>query len=493
VSLLRQWLWPVEQKEHKKLIPLLIMKFCFSFVYTLLFATKDTVVVTSPGSGAEVIPLLKGGVVLVFAFLITLLYAKGSDLLSKKSLFYVSTIPFLLFFGLYGFILFPNQESLCPHQTANWLVSCVGESHQHWVAIIRYWMHSAFFVVAELWGSLMIVFIFWSFANQICSVKEASKFYPLFAAGGNLGVIIASPLIWSCSKIFNHGNYTLAVQYMMAMAMGLTFIIMALYWWTNRSVYDVDQSTASSYKKKTRPTLRESFKAILDSRAIGFIAIMVVGYGLSVNLVEVSWKASLKLRYPNANDYQAYCSIVQGIIGVMAFFLSLFVGGNVLRRFGWFSGALATPLVLGLCSLAFFGAYAAGVQDGAFVSEVALSSVVLIGTVHNVACKSMKYCFFDPSKEMSFIPLSDDEKVKGKAAVDLVGSRFGKSGSSWIQVGLIELVGSGSVLNIGAYLAPCLAAAVAGWIYAISGLNRYMTTPVHTKTTIYAEKASEVV
>jgi len=493
MSLWRQWLWPVEREEYPKLIPLLIMKFCFSFVYTLLFAAKDTVVVTSPGSGAEVIPLLKGGVVLVCAFFITLLYAKGSDLLSKKSLFYASTIPFLLFFGLYGFILFPNQDSLCPHSTADWLVTCVGESHQHWVAIYRYWMHSVFFVVAELWGSLMIVFIFWSFANQICTVKEASKFYTLFAAGGNLGVIIASPLIWSCSKIFNHGNYSLAVQYMMAMAMGLTFLIMTLYWWTNKKVYDVDQLSAPLKKKKSRPSLHEGFKTILDSRAVGFIAIMVVGYGLSVNLVEVSWKAALKLRYPDANDYQAYCSIVQGIIGVMAFFLSLFIGGNVLRRLGWFSSALATPLILGLCSLAFFGAYLFGVQNGVFVNELALTAVVYIGTVHNVACKSMKYCFFDPSKEMAFIPLSDDEKVKGKAAVDLVGSRFGKSGSSWIQVGLIEMVGSGSLLNIGAYLAPCIAAALAGWIYAVSGLNRYMKTPVHTKRTVFVEKASEAV
>jgi len=337
------------------------------------------------------------------------------------------------------------------------------------------------------------VFLFWSFANQICSVKEASKFYTLFAAGGNLGVIVASPLIWSCTKILNHGDYPMAVRYLMFLAMILTLCIMALYWWINRNVYDVDQSNKASYKKKTRPSLKESMQTILQSRSVGLIAIMVVGYGLSVNLVEVPWKAALKVRYPDANDYQAYCGIVQGVIGVMAFFLSLFVGGNVLRRLGWYAGALATPIVLGVCSLAFFGVFLIGYQDGAFINEWALTCVVLIGTVHNVACKSMKYCFFDPSKEMSFIPLSDNEKIKGKAAVDLVGSRFGKSGSSWIQVGLIELVGSGSVLNIGAYLVPCVAAAVGGWAYAVTKLNQKAHTPVHKKTTVYLEKESEVV
>jgi len=487
----KEWLWPVEKHELSKLLPLLMIKFCFSFVYTLLFATKDTVIVTSAGSGAEVIPLLKGGVVLIFAFLITLAYAKGSDIFSKKTLFYVSTIPFLVFFGLYGFFLFPNSSWLCPHQTADWLVTVVGESHQHWAAVFRYWMHAAFFVVAELWGSLMIVFLFWSFANQICSVKEAGKFYTLFAAAGNLGVIIASPLIWYCTKVLNHGDYQIAVRDLMVTAMLLTLIIMGLYWWINRYVFDVDQSTVSSYKKKERPSLKESLRTIFQSRSVGLIALMVVGYGLSVNLVEVPWKAALKIRYPDANDYQAYCGIVQGVIGFIAFWLSLLVGGNVLRRLGWYAGAMATPIVLGVCSLSFFGVFLLGYQNGAFISESALMAVVLIGTVHNVACKSMKYCLFDPSKEMSFIPLSDDEKIKGKAAVDLVGSRFGKSGSSWIQMGLIEFVGMGSILNVGAYLIPCVVAAVGGWTYAVKKLNCKNRGPVHKQATIYVDVVVE--
>ena len=56
-----------------------------------------------------------------------------------------------------------------------------------------------------------------------------------------------------------------------------------------------------------------------------------------------------------------------------------------------------------------------------------------------VFARSSKFSLFDPAKEMVFIEMSKEEKSKGKAAVDLVGSQIGKSGASWItQVGILQ-------------------------------------------------------
>lgn len=41
-------------KEMKKLLPLGLMFFCVLFNYTILRNTKDVLVVTAPGAGAEV-------------------------------------------------------------------------------------------------------------------------------------------------------------------------------------------------------------------------------------------------------------------------------------------------------------------------------------------------------------------------------------------------------------------------------------------------------
>ena len=101
-----------------------------------------------------------------------------------------------------------------------------------------------------------------------------------------------------------------------------------------------------------------------------------------------------------------------------------------------------------------------------------LALIVLFGAFQNVISKVSKYSFFDSTKEMAYIPLDQDAKLKGKAAIDVVGSRLGKSGSSWIQVALIDLIGTGSILSITHILLPIVAFVTLTWILAVRSLSR---------------------
>ena len=55
----RRMLWPIQNYELKKLLPMLMMFFFISFNYSVLRNIKDSLVITAPGSSAEIIPYLK--------------------------------------------------------------------------------------------------------------------------------------------------------------------------------------------------------------------------------------------------------------------------------------------------------------------------------------------------------------------------------------------------------------------------------------------------
>ena len=87
--------------------------------------------------------------------------------------------------------------------------------------------------------------------------------------------------------------------------------LFAIYWWINRHVltdsrfYDASEVKGPK-KKKPKMSLKESLFFLLRSKYILCLAVIVLAYGVSINLVEVTWKSQLKLQYPNPNEYQAF-------------------------------------------------------------------------------------------------------------------------------------------------------------------------------------------
>lgn len=159
----------VEVQTLKKIVPLGLMFFCILFNYTILRDTKDVLVVTAKGSSAEIIPFLKTWVNLPMAVGFMLLYTKLSNVLSREALFYTVIIPFIVFFGAFGLVLYPLSDAIHPTALADKLLATLGPSFLGPVAILRIWSFCLFYVMAELWGSVVISVLFWGFANQVTS------------------------------------------------------------------------------------------------------------------------------------------------------------------------------------------------------------------------------------------------------------------------------------------------------------------------------------
>ncbi len=490
----RKLLWPIHSYEVKKFLPMGIMMFCILFIYTVLRDTKDAMLVNAPGAGAESLAFAKGIGVTISAIVFMVLYTKAANLFNREGLFYATALPFLIFFGLFPYYIYAHVGSLHmsldtihayqqAYPNIKWIIPLVGN-----------WTYTLFYILSELWGSAILSLLFWQFANAITPVKEARRFYGMFGFVGNFGLIFSGPAIYFLSDSIHKMGLErmeatgLMLQYLMAFVIAAGVILFATFYWMNRAVltdkrYYDPEAMGETKKKKAKLSLVESFKYILQSPYLGLIAMLVLAYGVSINLFEGVWKGQIKIVYPTEVEYNRVMGGLSTVTGIISVILML-IGSNLLRRFSWRTCAMITPAVLITGILIFFGViqYNNGllpeglkiveaIEQGVINKELIIF-VVILGLFVNAFGKAVKYSLFDPTKEMAYIPLDQELKIKGKAAVDVIGGRGGKSAGAYIQMGLLTLVTGSSLYQLVPIIAPISIGIVALWLYSVFGLSK---------------------
>jgi ATP:ADP antiporter, AAA family len=484
---LRALLWPLYRHEVKKFIPMLVMAFLITYNYNILRGMKDPLVITAKSSGAEVIPFIKVWVLLPSAFLMTYLFTRLSNRFNMEQVFYWLVSVFLGFFILFTFVIYPYSELLHPHAAADALQDVLPVGLGGLIALFRHWTFSLFYVMSELWGTTVLTLLFWGFANEVTRVDEAKRFYGLIGLASNAASIFAGGTSVALSNKALHldegpgaWQQALVMQTVVVVIMGIG--IMVIYRWFNRVVLTDPRFCDQEKRRRDRDeaskikmSMRANFAYLARSRYLRNIAIIVFAYNVVINLVEVLWKHQVKQLYPDTTQYNIYMGYVTAATGVVAVIGAFFVSA-ILRRFRWSAGALITPLMLLVTSIGFFGFMLW--QDRltwltTLMGTSPLAMVVLFGSAQNCLCRASKYTIFDATKEMSFIPLSQESRRKGKAVIDVVGSRFGKSSGSVIHQGL--LVAFSTLTASAPYVGGILMGIIVLWMGSVRSLGRKFT------------------
>ena len=491
---LRSFLWPVHRHELKKFIPMLLMFFLITFNYNILRAAKDALVITAPSSGAEALPFIKVWAILPMAFLTTFLFTRISNRLSRQGVFYIMMGAFIGFFLLFALVLYPLRDELHPHAFADRLQSMLPLGCKGFVAMIRNWTFTSFYIMSEMWSTLIMTVLMWGFANEITSVQDAKRFYALFGIAINASGILSgqvstflSGLRYNPNLPFGNDGWSQAVIFLNGIIIFAGLICAALFWWLDKK--GLGYQNADPFVSKSEPIkmgLRKNFSYLAKSKYLIFIAIIVVTYNISINLVEVVWKDQVKQLYPNPEEFNAYMGQILTFIGILATGASLFISGNIIRRFSWTSAAIIAPVVFLITGAAFFTFSIlkdSTMATGALIlglSPLALS--VFFGSLQNCFARASKYSLIDATKELAFVPLSKESKLKGKAAIDGVGSRLGKSGGSLIHQCL--LVAFGTIAVSTPIVGVILLFTVLGWTLAVRSLGRQFQELTDRKETL---------
>jgi AAA family ATP:ADP antiporter len=471
----RKIFFPIYKHEIVKFVPLLLLFSLVSFNYNILRSLKDMFFMNYTGS-AEVLPFIKTYLVTPSMIALIYGYVKISKRLNVYKRFNIVILYFLVTICACYYLFIPNMNSLQLDSLADTLEKYMPSMKHLWGAI-RYWPLSLLYIHGEAWGSIVLGVAFWTLANETTTFNAAQRTYSYLASTGSAVGSISAGLVLknALTEDFNKGLLIVII------AIVFTSIIYNIML---RKVVHMRSScnpVVNTIQKKSKKKLSfwKSLRVLAQSKHLALIAAIVLSYNLFINLFETLWKDQVA-QYGRAlgngalaavyGDQSMYIGIMVIVFGILAPYI---------KNKGWKITASITPVIAILATTAFcvflyaHEFFVSFFKNAESSTHFTLKLSVAFGLLNIVFIKASKYVLFDSTKEQAYIPISEEEKVEGKAAIDGVGSRLGKSLGgvimSWPHIGLIHLFGS--IYNAKFYICAVIFIILFVWLKSIKQLD----------------------
>jgi len=265
--------------------------------------------------------------------------------------------------------------------------------------------------ILYLWKDLYIVVlieIFWSFAN--CTVPEdrAKWWYGLFCVLGSLGGMAGNLGVGWMAQATSTQQSLWAVVALLGIA-GAGGMVLARW------------AGVQADGPKEKPSLLDGFKVLRSSRSLWLLMALIGTTQIVITLVDYQFSVAVETHYPDADARTAIIGQVYAAIDLASISLQL-TTGPIIRLLGLHWVLMAIPGVLGCAVVGF-----------------AMVPKFLAIATGKVASKALDYSLFRAAKEILYIPLGHAERTQGKAFVDMMSYRMAKGATSLMLIGLVAL------------------------------------------------------
>lgn len=411
------------ENESIKRLTLVSMLFSKLTIYTIVRDTKDVLLVTS--CGAEAIPFMKTW----FNFPLSILSIIYFSFLSNKGLnnkwIYRSTyLPIAAIYSFVGLVLYPNRNLIQPSFPVDGSFA-----YPILTMIANNWVSAMYYSLASIWGSVIISLLFWMIANEYTEVESAKRIYPLFGFIANFALIFSGSLMTKLNVVFAN-DWGMNMRVMMLVVLGFCVLNYLLFEYLVNHFQPVNLNYRKKAKKKA--SIRESMMNMFNEPFIRNMVFVIASYGSCIAIYETCWKHYMYMYFPSPTEYSKFVGSVTFIKGICTMAMMV-VSSFLLKKMKFKHSLLVTPVTLSFIGAMFYYA---------IFAKMDTVYIVYLGAIMGICTKSLKYSFFDPNKEIAYIPMSQEIKTKGKATIEVISNPLGKSGSSLVLQFLIITFGS---------------------------------------------------
>lgn len=480
-SKMRQMIWPIKSTELAKFLPMAMLMLTILLNQNLVRGLKDSLIITM--IRPEVISFIKLWGEIPFGIAFVLIYTKMCNIMTAEQAFRRILCFFLFFFAFFAFVIFPLRFHIHPdplvidhyvqlYPNIKWFIIMWGQ----WSVVI-------FYIMGELWPVIVFSLLFWQLANKITKVEESARFYPFLSLFGQTNLLLSGLTLKYFTSdfhflrpIFNYlqDETEISLKSVICVVIFSGIIGLILHIYIDSQI--VSHSKSKISKKHLDLGFWDSIKLVLSSRYLGLICLLLVGYGVSINIIEGLWVSKIREMHSSPSEFMSFQGMLMFWTGIFTLFCTI-TGSNIIRHFGWFWGAVITPVVIMLTGSAFFLSVIFEnnldliTPVNSIMTPIAI--IVFIGAIQNIFSKGTKYSLFDATKEMVYIPLDDETKTKGKAAVEIVGAKSGKAISAIISFISFTVFPNAIYQDIAPVLLVFFAIFCVAWIYAVNNLSKH--------------------
>lgn len=103
--------------------------------------------------------------------------------------------------------------------------------------VIETWTFSLFFCVAELWGSVVISVLFWTLANDVCTVADAKTIYPLMGIAANIALVVGGNYMKWVNRSLGGGSGQASLHLLVTTVVVMSGVMMAAKLYIDRNIH----------------------------------------------------------------------------------------------------------------------------------------------------------------------------------------------------------------------------------------------------------------
>jgi ATP:ADP antiporter, AAA family len=401
------------KEQRNKLFYMSIMILCMFSSYSILSASKDMVLIKSMGT--EIINAVKFYVAMPCGLIFIIIYLFFSGKLSFNKLFLCILASFLGFFVLFALLLYPY------HSAADMAIQ--GDITLYKI-LLKNWAVVSFYVIAELWLTAIIVFLFWQFANSTTSTDQAKTSYPIYIlmsySGSVLGWFIVQKVLER-----NLGNFSLfgqaldgAVSVILFAVITFTALIISCFYMLSNVVAENDKLLNVS---ATEPHygIMKSLRMVFSSKYLRTIFVIILCCSIADSILEMAWSYKARSSYADVKSYISFITNTNHWVSILTL-VFLLISIFILKKFNWLVAAMITPVVMMIAGLSFLVSNLA--ESTASIDTSGVGAVVFpLGAISFGVSKILKNSLFNVTKEMSFIPEKEPIRSQGRVIVIFLG------------------------------------------------------------------------